>query len=123
MPLKGICGRSVNYSHYCYACLITIIWYLQATVSGRCDISDESATSSSQDDQSDYELPPRITEWKLTEAADLSIKGCRIVDMEHIIKQLKQIALHPNPCTMCKYKYIRENKIGLFCGWIYYNFK
>lgn len=70
-------------------------------------------------DDSDY-LPPLIVERVSVDDEEVVLKGRRIVDMNHVLKQLEIVAMHPKHCTMGKYKLKRESISGLFCNWVYY---
>lgn len=92
----------------------------QATGSGTYSTPKEIQSSSDEDEPAECELPPLVIEPTTTKSEGLSIKGRRIVDMEHILNQFEIMANHPKHCTMGKYKYLKENRNGLFCEWIYY---
>ncbi|XP_039290449.1 uncharacterized protein LOC111056371 [Nilaparvata lugens] len=66
------------------------------------------------------ELPPLLFERGEAEPTATQLRGRRIVDIQHVLKQLQVIASHPKQCTMGKYTYKREITNGLFCKWLFY---
>lgn len=65
-------------------------------------------------------FPKLIVEGENTENGTFEIHGRRIVNIAHVMKEMKTIGEHPLYCTMGGYKLVSETRNGVACSWHYY---
>lgn len=68
----------------------------------------------------ELEYLPLIVERVPYDDEEVNLSGRRVVDINHVLKQLQIISSHPNKCTMGKYKLKKEYLSGLFSKWTFW---
>lgn len=99
--------------------------YVQSTTQSKYSGEEEMDVDTSKDESSDgscYELADLVIEQVPFEQLEEStvVSGRRIVDINHVLRQLEIVASHGKHCTMGKYRLNREIVNGLFSKFVYH---
>jgi hypothetical protein len=82
----------------------------QGGVSLPAPVSDESEPMDLSEHFPDYDLPDLVVE---RHPAEEIASGRRVVDLPHVLAQMKRLALHCQKCTGGDFQLIKERRNGL----------
>lgn len=85
-------------------------------------VVDRPTSDASEDDGSSCEFPELLVEHVPLDQLEEEnvVSGRRVVDINHILRQLEIVAKHGNHCTMGKYRLNREIANGLYSKFVYH---